>query len=79
MNNYSKEREGEDKPAATPLLKTLEDMLHDRIAKKKVETHKYHEIAETEKIWTEIETLHWVLSESLSIRRRLDNEGRHYY
>ena len=34
-------------------------MLHDRIAKKKIETLKYHEIAETEKIWTEIETLQW--------------------
>ena len=78
MNNYSEEREGEDK-AAVRQLKTLEDMLHNRIAKKKVETHKYHEIAETEKLWTEIETLHWVLLESLSIRRRLDNEGRHYY
>ena len=56
MNNYSKEeREGEDK-AAVRQLKTLEDMLHDRIANKKVETHKYHEIAEREKIWTEIET-----------------------
>lgn len=55
MNNYSKEeREGEDK-AAVRQLKTLEDMLHNRIAKKKVETDKYHEIAETDRIRTEID------------------------
>jgi hypothetical protein len=40
-------------------------MLHNRIAKKKVETDKYHERAETDRVWTEIETLQWVLSESL--------------
>ena len=79
--NDSKERgkgEGEDKTFTgaalpspqTPLLKALEDMLHNRIAKKKIETHKHHEIAETEKIWTEIETLQWVLSEIRSTRRR---------
>ena len=49
-------------------------MLHDIIAKKKVDTRKRHEIAETEKIWTEIETLQWVLSESRSIRRRLEGQ-----
>ena len=47
-------------------------MLHDRIAKRKIETRKHNnEIAETEKIWTEIETLQWVLLESGSIRRQL--------
>ena len=30
-------------------------MLHKRIAKKKVETDKYHEIAETDRIRTEID------------------------
>jgi hypothetical protein len=30
-------------------------MLHNRIAKKKVETDKYHEIAETDRVWTEID------------------------
>ena len=73
--NDSKE-EGEDKgKAPSALLKSLEDMLHDRIAKKKIETRKHNnEIAETEKIWTEIETLQWVLSESRSIRRRLEGQ-----
>ena len=66
--NDSKE-EGEDKgKAPSALLKSLEDMLHDRIAKKKIETRKHNnEIAE-------IETLQWVLSESRSIRRRLEGQ-----
>lgn len=49
MNNYSEEREGEDKSAVRQ-LKTLEDMLHNRIAKKKVDMYNSTEIAETEKI-----------------------------
>ena len=52
-------------------------MLHNRIAKKKIETRKHNnEIAETEKIWTEIETLQWVLLESRSIRRQLGEKER---
>ena len=48
-------QEGEKEPA-TPLLKIMKICCHNRIAKKKVETDKYHEIAERDKIWTEIET-----------------------
>jgi hypothetical protein len=73
INDIKEEGEGKTPAAAsspqTPYLRTLEDTLHNRISKKKVETQKYHEIAETEKIWTEIETLQWVLSVSGSIRR----------
>ena len=72
-NNNESTKGGSAVPTSQALLlKTLEDMLHDRIAKKKVDTQKCNEISETEKIWTEIETLHWVLSESRSIRRRLE-------
>jgi hypothetical protein len=63
----------------TQLLKTFEDVLHNRIAKKKIETRKHNEIAETEKIWTEIGTLQWVLSKSLNIRRQLVYEQYYYY
>jgi hypothetical protein len=62
--NDNNESTKETVPTSTPLLKIIEDMLHDIIAKKKVDTRKRHEIAETEKIWTEIETLQWVLLES---------------
>jgi hypothetical protein len=55
-----------------PLLKILEDMLHNRIIQKKEEIHKTTQnIADTDRIWTEIEALRWVLSQSLSISRRL--------
>ena len=81
--NDNNESTKEAVPTPTPLLKIIEDMLHDRIAKKKVDTRKRHEIAATEKIWTEIETLQWVLLESLSIRRRrllegLEEQHRYY-
>ena len=65
-------------PSPSPLLKTLEDMLHNRIIQKKEEMHKSQNRSVTDSLWTEIETLQWVLSQSLSVRRRLGNE-RYYY
>jgi hypothetical protein len=63
-----------------PLLKTLEDMLYNRIAQKKREMDKATERAVIDKLWTEIETLQWVLSQSLNVRRQMEpNEGRYYY
>ena len=58
----------------TPPLETLEDILHNRILQKKQKIQKTQSIADTDRIWTEIETLRWVLSESLSIRRQLGHE-----
>ena len=80
MNNESapeeeKEAIGRQSP---PLLKTLEDILHNRIIQKKEEMHKAQNRSVTDRLWTEIETLQWVLSQSLSVRRRLGNE-RYYY
>jgi hypothetical protein len=44
-----------------PLLKTFEDMLHNRIAKKKAEIYRTQNGADiTDRVWTEIETLQWV-------------------
>ena len=52
-------------------------MLYNRIAQKKREMHKATERAVTDKIWTEIETLQWVLGQSLNVRRQMEpNEGR---
>jgi hypothetical protein len=57
---------------AAPSLKIIEDMLHSKILHKKQEIHKTTQsIADTERLWTQIETLQWVLSQSLSIRRQL--------
>jgi hypothetical protein len=70
----------EEATRAILLLKTLEDMLHNKIKQKKEGVHKTKNIAENDKISTEIETLHWVLAKSLSIRRRLEgHEGERYY
>jgi len=53
------------------LLKALEDMLHNKIKQKKEEVHKTKNIAENDRLSIEIDTLHWVLSQCLSIRRLL--------
>lgn len=64
----------------TPLLRLLEDILYNRIKQKKSEMHKATERAVTDKLWTEIETLQWVLGQSLNVRRQMEpNEGRYYY
>ena len=76
-DNEKKEEEAISPP---PLLKTLEDMLYNRIAQKKGEMHNATERAVTDRIWTEIETLQWVLGQSLNVRRMMEsNEGRYYY
>jgi hypothetical protein len=63
-----------------PLLRLLEDILYNRIKQKKREMHKATERAVTDKLWTEIETLQWVLGQSLNVRRQMEpNEGRYYY
>jgi hypothetical protein len=64
----------------TPLLRLLEEILYHRIKQKKREMHKATERAMTDKLWTEIETLQWVLGQSLNVRRQMEhNEGRYYY
>jgi hypothetical protein len=61
-------------PLATPSLKTLEDMLHNKIEQKKEQVHKTRNIAENDKLSIEIDTLHLVLSQCLSIRRLLKGQ-----
>jgi hypothetical protein len=80
MSNESapEEKEAIGRQSPPPLLKTLEDILHNRIIQKKEEMHKSQNRSVTDSLWTEIETLQWVLSQSLSVRRRLGNE-RYYY
>jgi hypothetical protein len=45
-------------------LRLLEDILCNRIMQKKQEMHKTKSRADADRIWTEIETLQWILSES---------------
>ncbi|HZC50271.1 MAG TPA: hypothetical protein VE244_14560 [Nitrososphaeraceae archaeon] len=51
-NNINEEQE------STPLLRLLEDILNNHIKQKKQEMHRTHNRADTDHIWTEIETLH---------------------
>ena len=67
-------REEEKQAAAISLLKTLEDMLHNKIEQKKEQVHKTKNIAENDKLSIEIDTLHWVLSQCLSIIRLLKGQ-----
>jgi hypothetical protein len=77
-NNEPSAAEQDKTPTESPLpspLKILEDMLHIRIIQKKEEIHKTTQnIADTDRLWTEIETLRWVLSQSHSISRRLRHD-----
>jgi hypothetical protein len=58
----------------TQLLKTLEDTLHNKIKQKKKQIYETKNIAENDKLSIEIDTLHWVLSQCLSIRRLLKGQ-----
>jgi hypothetical protein len=64
-----------------PLLRLLEDILYNYIKQKKQEMHRTHNRAYTDHVWTEIETLQWVLGQSLNVRRQMEepNERRYYY
>ncbi|MFL6323628.1 MAG: hypothetical protein ACJ72C_02545 [Nitrososphaeraceae archaeon] len=52
-----------------PLI-SLQELLRNRISKKG-DIHQSHNIAYTNILWAEIETLHWVLAQILTIRRRM--------
>ena len=61
-------------PPTPPLLKTLEDNLHNRIMKKQEEVHKTQNIAENDRLSIEVNTLHWVIAQSLSVRKLLTGQ-----
>ena len=56
---------------STTPLRSLQEILHNRIIQKKGEIHESHNRAYNERIWTEIETLQWVLAQILTLRRRI--------
>ena len=70
MNANKSTNEKERLASLTTPLETLEDLLHNRILEKKHKIHKNQSMVDTEKLCTEIETLRWVLGESLILRRR---------
>jgi hypothetical protein len=56
-------------PTTLP-LRSLQEILHNRIIQKKGEIHESHNRVYNERIWTEIETLQWVLAQILTLVRR---------
>jgi hypothetical protein len=54
----------EEAEAILPPLKTLEDILHNRIIHKKREVHKSHNRVYTDNLWNEIDTQMGIIKES---------------
>ena len=61
-------KEEEEEEEVTP-LNALQDILHNRIMQKKEEVHDSHSKAYTGSLSREIETLHWVLAQILTLKR----------
>jgi hypothetical protein len=59
-------------------LRSLQEILHNRIIQKKGEIHESHNRVYNERIWTEIETLQWVLAQILSLRRRIQFQQQNH-
>ena len=55
---------------STTPLRSLQEILHNRITQKKGEIHESHNRVYNDNIWREIETLQWVLAQILTLRRR---------
>ena len=51
-------------------LRSLQEILHNRIIQKKGEIHESHNRVYNDNLWTEIETLQWVLAQILMLRQR---------
>jgi hypothetical protein len=69
MNEPSSLPQSPTHSTTLPLI-TLQEILHNRIIQKKGEIHESHNRAYNERIWTEIETLQWVLAQILTLMRR---------
>lgn len=75
MNQQEQKQQKEEKKKQQyHLLKTLEQILRNKIKKKQEQIYKTQIISENDKLSIEIDTLHWVLSQSLSIRRLLKGQ-----
>jgi hypothetical protein len=62
----------EPSPSAqsTLLLRSLQEIIHNRITQKKREMHPSHNKAYLESLRIEIETLQWILAEILTLLRQ---------
>ena len=57
----------ESSPSSILPLRSLQEILHNRIKQKKGEMHDSHNKAYNDNLWTEIETLRWVLAQILML------------
>jgi hypothetical protein len=51
-------------------LRSLQEIIHNRIKQKKREMHPYHNKVYLKSLWIEIETLQWVLAQILTLLRQ---------
>jgi hypothetical protein len=56
--------------SSTLPLRSLQEMLHNRIIQKKSEMHPSHNKVYLESLWTETETLQWVWAQILTLLLR---------
>jgi hypothetical protein len=57
----------ESSPSSLLPLRSLQEILHSRIKQKKGEIHDSHNKVYNDSLWTEIETLRWVLAQILML------------
>ena len=55
---------------STTPVRSLQEILQNRIIQKKMEMHPSHNKVYLESLWAEIETLQWVLAQILTLLRR---------
>jgi hypothetical protein len=70
MINDSMLLNSKESASSTLLLRSLQEILHNRLIQKKGEIHESHNKAYNDSLWTEIETLHWVLAQVLKLLQR---------
>ena len=75
MNEPSSQSPGQ----STTLLRSLQEILHNRITQKKGEIHESHNRVYNDNLWREIETLQWVLAQITDLRRKLSVNGQYCY
>jgi hypothetical protein len=62
------------------LLKTLEEILRNKILKKEEEVHRTKDIVENDRVCIEVNTFHWVIAQSLRPEENWkDMSGERYY
>jgi hypothetical protein len=60
-------------------LRSLQEILHNRIIQKKGEIHESHNRAYNDNLWKEIERLQWVLAQILTLSRRYKSNNNIIY